>query len=445
MGLLAALCITVSTHAQENSPYSRYGVGDLTPNQNILNRAMGGISAAYADYQSINFINPASYGNIGRTIFDLGAEADVRTLKGINSSQKFTNTNALFSYMQLGVPIGSLKMAKKERFLGLVFGLRPMSRINYKIQKLERIAFNPTTGQSDSLATLYEGSGGISQAYTGLGLRIKNFSAGINFGYMFGNKDYSTRLIFINDSVDYYRSNSANNTNFGGLFVDLGLQYKFSIKDKTTAKEKASFTIGVHGNLQHKLKAYKDLVRETFVYDPNSNNNLRIDSVYVESQVPGKIQMPSSFGAGFVYQNSHWLIGADIDVANWASYRFYNQTDLVRNSYTVRAGAQYLPAKESTAAKKYFSFVRYRAGLFFGPDYITAGNSSLPQFGATMGAGFPLTSLRRISFGGDFVTLNTAVEIGNRGNNKTGLRENIARFSVGITMNARWFVKAKYD
>lgn len=64
---------------------------------------------------------------------------------------------------------------------------------------------------------------------------------------------------------------------------------------------------------------------------------------------------------------------------------------------------------------------------------------------ATMGAGFPLTSLRRISFGGDFVTLNTAVEIGNRGNNKTGLRENIARFSVGITMNARWFVKAKYD
>jgi hypothetical protein len=336
-------------------------------------------------------------------------------------------------------------MAKKERFLGLVFGLRPMSRINYKIEKLERIVFIPTTGQSDSLATLYEGNGGISQAYTGLGLRIKNFSVGFNMGYMFGNKDYSTRLIFINDSVDYYRSNSANNTNFGGLFIDLGLQYKISIKDKQTLKEKASFTIGVHGNLQHKLKAYKDVVRETFVFDANSNNNLRIDSIYVESQVPGKIQMPARFGAGFVYQNKHWLLGADIDVANWASYRFYNQTDLVRNSYTVRAGAQYLPAKENTAAKKYFSFVRYRAGLFFGPDYITAGNGSLPQFGATVGAGFPLTSLRRISFSGDFVTLNTAVELGSRGNNKTGLRENIARFSVGITMNARWFQKAKYD
>jgi hypothetical protein len=172
-GLLAALFLTFSTQAQENSPYSRYGVGDLTPNQNILNRAMGGISAAYSDYQTINFVNPASYGNIDRTIFDIGAEADVRTLKSINSAKKFTNTNALFSYLQLGVPIGSRKMAKKQRYMGLVFGLRPMSRINYKIEKLERLRFNPTTGQSDSLATLYEGSGGISQAYTGLGLRFK--------------------------------------------------------------------------------------------------------------------------------------------------------------------------------------------------------------------------------------------------------------------------------
>ena len=27
--------------AQENSPYSRYGIGDLVPNQNIVNRGMG--------------------------------------------------------------------------------------------------------------------------------------------------------------------------------------------------------------------------------------------------------------------------------------------------------------------------------------------------------------------------------------------------------------------
>ena len=47
--------------AQDNSPYSRYGLGDLTPNTNIVNRGMGSFSAAYSDPLSINFSNPASY------------------------------------------------------------------------------------------------------------------------------------------------------------------------------------------------------------------------------------------------------------------------------------------------------------------------------------------------------------------------------------------------
>jgi hypothetical protein len=442
MGLVSAVLITVSVNAQENSPYSRYGVGDLTPAQNVLNRGMGGVAAGYSDFQSINFVNPASYGNFGRTIFDLGAEADVRTLKSINPAKKFSNTNALFSYLQLGVPIGSKKMAKKEKFMGLVFGLKPMSRINYKISKNERRTFPLPpigTGGSDSLASLFEGSGGISQAYTGVGLRIKNFSVGFNVGYMFGNKNYGTRLIFINDSVDYYKSNSATTTSFGGLLFNVGLQYEIKLKNKATLR------LGAYGNLQQKMNAKRDLIRETYVYDPNSNENFRIDSVYAEKEVSGKVVLPATFGMGFIYQNNNWQLGADFEMSNWASYRFYNQKDFVRNNFTIRAGAQFLPAKENTPAKKYFNFVKYRAGFFFGPDYITAGSSKLPEFGATLGAGFPLTSLRRISYTGDYVTLNTAVELGSRGKASTGLRENITRFSIGITMNARWFQKPKYD
>jgi hypothetical protein len=442
MGLVSAVLITVSANAQENSPYSRYGVGDLTPAQNILNRGMGGVAAGYSDFQSINFVNPASYSNFGRTIFDIGAEADVRTLKSSSPAKKFTNTNALFSYLQLGVPIGSKKMAKKDMFMGLVFGLKPMSRINYKITKNERRVFPLPpigTGGSDSLVSLFEGSGGISQAYTGLGLRIKNFSIGFNFGYMFGNKDYGTRLIFVNDTVNYYKSNSATNTSFGGLLLNAGMQYEIKMKNKGILR------LGAYGNLQQKLNAKRDIIRETYVYDPTANANYRIDSVYAENEVSGKVVLPASFGVGFMYQNNHWQLGADFEMGNWASYRFYNQKDFVRNNFTVRAGVQYLPAKESTPAKKYFNFVKYRAGLFFGPDYITAGTAKLPDFGATIGAGFPLTSLRRISYNGDYVTLNTAVELGSRGKSSTGLKESITRFSVGITMNARWFQKPKYD
>ncbi|HMK05491.1 MAG TPA: hypothetical protein VK489_14920, partial [Ferruginibacter sp.] len=126
------------------------------------------------------------------------------------------------------------------------------------------------------------------------------------------------------------------------------------------------------------------------------------------------------------------------------NYRTYGETDLVQNSWIIRAGTQYYPAKQTTVAKKYFSFVKYRAGFYYGTDYLTL-NKNKPEYGFTLGTGMPLTSLRRINYNGEYVVLNTALEIGNRGNKQTNLRENIVRFSVGISMNARWFQKPKYN
>lgn len=73
--------------AQENSPYSRYGLGDIVPSQNTINRAMGGISAAYHDYQSINFTNPASYANISLVTYDLGLEIQTYIIQRISKSK----------------------------------------------------------------------------------------------------------------------------------------------------------------------------------------------------------------------------------------------------------------------------------------------------------------------------------------------------------------------
>jgi hypothetical protein len=66
-----------------------------------------------------------------------------------------------------------------------------------------------------------------------------------------------------------------------------------------------------------------------------------------------------------------------------------------------------------------------------------------------VGAALPLTKLQRNSYeyyrDGD-VMLNTGIEYGSRGNKQSqSLRENIIRFSIGVTMSARWFIKPKYD
>ena len=435
--LFVACGFYTAAFAQENSPYSRYGLGDLAPNHNIFTRGMGGISAGVVDYQSINFVNPATLASLTNTIFDIGTEADFRTLKSTSPVKKFTSANSLFSYLQLGFPIATEKMRKKDISWGMSFGLKPVTKINYKIESRSRIT------AIDSAYTLYEGSGGLNQAFIGTGIKIKGLSFGINAGYMFGNKDYSTKRILLNDTVEYYKSNTANQTTLGGFFISGGLQYEVVLnKDKKKEVPKV-LRFGAYGNLQQKLNAKRNDIVETFNYDANSAT-YRIDSVYEKKDVKGTVEYPSTLGFGFSYSDEHWMFGADYEMSNWSNYRYYGQADQVQNNWVVRAGGQYYPAKVGTSVKKYFNFVKYRAGFFYGPDYIKTNNSR-PEYGFTLGTGMPLTSLQRISYTNEYVMLNTALEIGGRGDKKTNVRENMVRFSIGVSMNARWFRKLRYD
>ena len=432
------ICILIGAIAngQDNSPYSRYGVGDQAQNNNILNRAMGGISAGYSDYQSINLTNPASLGNVQITIFDFGAEIVRRTLKSNISPQKYTSTNTNVSYLQIGFPLGAFKAKKSDRekniFWGGSFGLRPVTRIGYKIQDDKRVP------GLDSVNNLYEGTGGLNQVNFSTGLRVKNLSVGVSAGYTFGNNDYSTKVQFVNDSIAYYRSYRDAQTRFGGLFVTVGTQYQIKLKGDGLLK------FGAYANLQQNLRARRDILDATFAPD-NNGGDVIIDTVSYKRDEAGTLEIPMSYAVGFTYANTHILVGADVEIADWKNYTSYNQKDpALQNSFTVRAGVQYYPAVETTPTSKYWSFVKYRAGIYYGSDYVKITNNRTIA-GATLGAGFPLTSFQRLRFG-DFVTLNTAVDLGIRGSKKSeSIRENITRFSIGISMNARWFQKRKYD
>jgi len=91
--------------AQENSPYSRYGVGNILPSGNIQNRAIGGISAGFADAATINTVNPATYGNLILTTLDLGIEYDSRTIESQNLLGTYKSNNGIVSYLQFGFPL----------------------------------------------------------------------------------------------------------------------------------------------------------------------------------------------------------------------------------------------------------------------------------------------------------------------------------------------------
>ena len=282
-----------------------------------------------------------------------------------------------------------------------------------------------------------EGSGGVNQAYVGAGLSIKNFSFGFNIGYMFGNKDSSNQITFLNDTVSYYESNSATNTNFGGLLLNGGVQYAFKLK-------KGIFRLGAYGSLKQKLSAHQDEIRETVTYDADGGSN-RVDSVY-ENNVKGTVVYPASYGIGFTVQQPNWLYGADFEMTKWKDYSSYGHTTFTNNTWKLRVGTEYYPARKTTPLtplKKYFNFVRYRAGFYYTPDAIGL-SSSIPEYAFTFGAGFPL-KLRRSRLDDQNSILNTAIEIGGRGNNKSAVKENFIRFAFGVSLSDLWFKKSKYD
>ncbi|HKC35959.1 MAG TPA: hypothetical protein VKB95_07845 [Chitinophagaceae bacterium] len=449
--------------AQDNSPYSRYGIGDLHPNTNIYNRGMGGISAGYSDpridgasdprngkyYSSINFSNPASYSRFyavkedhsnklkwGKMLLDVGININNRTLHEANNPQSFASSNIYFSYLQLGIPI--------RKNWGLVFGLRPLSTINYKIVRSERL-YDPNTGSMiDSTQTLFKGDGGSYLFNTGTGFAIKNFSIGINAGFLFGQKDYSTRRIFANDTIAYSASNHQTKTNFGGIFFNAGVQYRIDLN----ANKTKYLQLGAFGNAQHRLDTHSDIIRETYVLDLDGAE-LRLDSVSQQLRVKGNLDYPANFGVGFIVEQlpdvkqNGWLFGIDLLRNNWNNYRFNGQADAVKSNWQFRIGGQLRPGIKDT----YKSLLAYRAGMFFGNDYVYINNQKLPTWGITAGISLPIANLKDASrrFRTQYSIVNISAEYIKRGNNDNPINENQFRLSFGFTLSDLWFVKKKYD
>jgi hypothetical protein len=404
---------------------------------------MGGISAGYADVLSINYTNPASYSNFkmyteersgrntsGRVLLDVGIDYENRTLRNPNDPIKFSSSYGYFSHVQVGLPL--------NKNWGLSFGLRPVSRISYKIDKFEELT-DPSTGKKiDSALTEFSGSGGSFLPNIGTGIAIKNFSIGGTISYFFGRREYSTQRTLYGDSLaSYQRSNHTTRSYFGNVFFNAGAQYKIDINKETILR------LGVSGNWKQDLNGSRDIIRETFASDPNGAIS-RVDSVYDQLDVKGAVVYPSSYTAGFVIDHteekgSGWLVGVDYVSSKWSDFRFFGEQDAVQNSWQLRVGAQ-LQAKP---ASNYLSNLRYRVGFFTGPDYISVGRE-LPQTGFTFGVGLPIANYNRLS-PGQFTILNIGMEYLRRGTNSNVLKEDLFRFSVGLNFSDLWFNKRRYD
>ena len=415
------LCvIPLAAQVNTNSPYSRFGLGELTQPGFASNLSMGGTGIGIRSSSQINYLNPASYTEMDTMsfLFDFGLTGSMTKYSTSNLNSKATNYNI----HNIAIGFGISKNWKAS------VGIVPYSSVGYNI--VENL-FVKGVGLVDYT---YVGSGGLNRFYIGNSVRFfKHFSVGLNLNYLFGYLNYANRVDFPSDS---YASSTLieNRLNIGGMTYNFGFQYHETFSDKYF------LTVGAVFDNDTKLKTNQLLAQTTFY--PGSKTSVDstiIDPVFVVNSVtnPVKTLIPRSMGVGLSFGIKNKLMFAgDYTSQDWSKSIIPGKTDSLVNSNSLNFGVEYTPNQQ--AIQGYFNRVHYRLGGYYSNTYLRIRGEQLQDYGISFGVGLP--------FKGAKSSFNFGFIVGQRGTLTNNLiKENYGIVNFGLTLHDFWFFKRKFD
>jgi len=428
---VSATGLMAQSTATTSSPYSKYGLGLLSPLALPQNVAMGGIAAATNNingYNSVNPLNPASYSTLRYTTIDIGLASDVTSLSKTGVASQ-TNTNFRLSHVVFGVPISAHSAAS--------FGLLPYSQLGYKYtQTLSRGYGTSSPADTNLTNNIYSGEGGLSKFYIGYGIGLgKHLSIGANASYIFGSlKQYSSTEF--PQLYGVFNSRQETNNYVSGLNYDLGAQYTIDLADDR------HLIFGYSGSLATKLNTQTSFIVTQYQKDfTTGDEDLTHTDTVTNNQTPfGKIQLPRINHFGVSYQvDRKFLVGADYNTGAWSSLTINGVNQGLQNSSGVNIGGQFNP--NSNSLHSYWALVDYRLGTHIEKTYVTVNGQSINEYGVTFGLGLPLAHN-----GTSFYKVNFSADVGQRGTLSNSLvKENYVNIHLSFTLNDKWFTKYKFD
>lgn len=405
-----------------NSPYTRYGIGDLLNNKYLRNLATGGASIGCRSPYAINYSNPASYSAFDSLsfMFESGVNSAITQLQ--SSTQKQLSNYTSLSYLVFGFPV--------TRWWGASMGLLPYSNVGYNIIDKEEKA------NVGLLNYYYQGSGGYNQFYIGNGFKIKNLSFGFNASFIFGSLDKICRVT-LPDSTDFLNTKVRYSTITNDFLFNYGLQYQ---KDLS---KKVRLTAGLVYNASTNLNSKQDSLVYRYFYSQSDNSEIIKDTIINSLDNKGLITLPRCIGGGLAFEiknkslNDKWVIAADYQVQDWKNFKYFGVTDSLSNSHQLSLGLELTP--NSVATTQRWKRAHYRIGLRYNQTYLKLHETQLNEMALSFGLGLPLRKSK--------TTLNFGFEVGQRGTTDNELiKENFARISFILSINERnWFLKHRFD
>ena len=408
------------------SSYSRFGLGVLHDQSQGFNKTMGGVGLGIRLGNRLNVTNPASYSSIDSLslILDVGMTGAFGKMsqgtkqEGINS--------ATLDYVHAGMHI-----AKR---LGLAFGYMPYTSIGYQFVSPETVVTkDANTTETITNTNNYYGSGGLNQAYIGVGWRaFRNISVGANVSFLWGEYAHSLTPEFREGGVT---SSSFSNTikNYSASLrtykIDLGIQYPVRL----TRQDWLNF--GATVGLGHKIAQDATLLHFT----------IKGDTTSFTASSPFDLPYTFAFGAAWQHKNT-LLVGADVHYERWGKCRmpietataFVPMEGYYKDMTKIAVGSQWTPNPYG----KFWERIQYRAGINFATPYLKVNGHDGPyEMRMSMGAGIPI--INKIN---NRSIVNVGVGWLRRSASAAGMiKEDYFVLNLGMTFNERWFMKYKIE
>ena len=409
--LLVALSGVALAQNNTNSPYTRYGYGQLADVGSSNSKAMGGVAYGLRDGSLVNFANPASYTAVDSLTFIFDGAVSLQNTNFSNGTLKQNAKNSSFDYVTM--------LFRVAPWCGMSFGLLPYSNVGYSMTE-----YRPNEDFPESSSSVkYAGDGGLHQLYVGAGFKIfKNLSVGANFSYLWGGISRSTELTFPLDAnqLSFQRASSATLKSYK---LDFGLQYTQMLG------KKHALTLGAVVSPGHDIDNRTSI--ETQVGSSSTG------ATYTVRDSLATYGIPLTVGAGLAYVYDNRLtVGADFMFQQWNKTAYMNAKDAFCSRTRIGLGAEYVP---NPMGRNYLAHVKYRIGAYYSqPYYKINGVRAANEYGVSGGFAFPLMRTRSM-------LSVTAQYVRTKGKQPSFLDENTLRISIGITFNERWFFKSQVE
>ncbi len=421
------LCICAK--AQEGahsaySPYSIYGIGDISKEGTAFNKGMGGTGIATRNKRFINYLNPAAV--TARDSLSFMADFGLSQKNTIYRQGDIKSANNTFNIYDF---IMSFPIYRSSAFM---VGITPFSDVGYDFSSIET---DPDLiGDTGNIAYDSYGTGSIYQIFFGAGVTFwKRLSLGAEAIYYFGNLDKVTNMDYANSS---YRSlNSGNDLSLNAFTGKFGIQYEQKIGGNVSMVVGATYRMGtdLKGYATEYRYANLSSVTDTLRHnvDTLAKSGLRIgDEIGVGISLKGG----DKWSAEFNYLRSDW------SKSGFDSARGFRVSGASEFSSTVsqsfRAGFEFVPNRNDI--RYFFKRCAYRGGVYYDQAYYKLDGNNVNSMGITLGMTLPVFRW--------YNGLTVGIDMGQRASTRNNMiRERYAMFVVGFNIHDIWFQKPRYN